>query len=147
MAEALAAISDLRATRAREWRKMWSRFRQSNLSLVGFGICAALLLAAILAPALAPYPRHAGVFVDFDRALRPPSGHNWLGTDDAGRDIFSRMLFGARISFALGLAVLVIAVVVGVPLGVIAGYWGGRLGDLIMRTTDVFLAVPPIALA
>ncbi len=147
MAEALATIGDLRANRAREWRKMWSRFRQSSLSLIGFGLIAVIILAAILAPTLAPYPRHAGVFVDFDHALKPPSDHNWLGTDDAGRDIFSRMLFGARISLALGLAVLIIAVVVGVPLGVIAGYWGGRLGDLIMRITDVFLAVPPIALA
>src|SRR5712691_11039725 len=109
MAEVLAGTGDLRAARVREGRKMWSRFRQSSLSLVGFGIIAAIILAAIFAPALAPYPKHAGVFVDFDHALNAPSGHNWLGTDDAGRDIFSRMLFGARISLALGLAVLVIA--------------------------------------
>lgn len=147
MAEIVVSASDLRAIRSREWRKMWFRFRQSMMSLVGLGIVAAVILAAVLAPALAPFPRHAGVFVDFDRTLTAPSPRNWLGTDDAGRDIFSRILFGARISVTLGLLVLAIAVAVGVPLGVIAGYWGGRPGDLIMRVTDVFLAVPPIALA
>src|SRR2546428_9127498 len=147
MAEIVATAGELRVTRVREWRKTWFRFRQSNLSLLGFGIIAAVILAAVFAPQLAPYPQHAGVFVDFDHALKPPSAHNWLGTDDAGRDIFSRMLFGARISLILGLMVLIIAVAVGVPLGLVAGYWGGRAGDLIMRVTDVFLAVPPIALA
>ncbi|MDQ7820887.1 MAG: ABC transporter permease [Armatimonadota bacterium] len=146
MAEA-AAVPSLRAVRADEWRKMWARFRQSSLSLVGAGIVAAVVAGAIFAPVLAPYPRHAGVFVDFDHALRPPSARNWLGTDDAGRDILSRILFGARISLALGVAVLALAVAVGVPLGVVAGYFGGRVGDVIMRVTDVFLAVPPIALA
>ncbi|MDR7509424.1 MAG: ABC transporter permease [Armatimonadota bacterium] len=146
MAEA-AAVPSLRAVRADEWRKMWARFRQSSLSLVGAGIVAAVVAGAIFAPVLAPYPRHAGVFVDFDHALRHPSARNWLGTDDAGRDILSRILFGARISLALGVAVLALAVAVGVPLGVVAGYFGGRVGDVIMRVTDVFLAVPPIALA
>ena len=147
MAEIVATAGEVRVTRTREWRKMWFRFRQSNLSLLGFGIIAAVILAAVFAPQLAPFPHHAGIFVDFDHALKAPSAHNWLGTDDAGRDILSRMLFGARISLILGLMVLIIAVAVGVPLGVVAGYWGGRAGDLIMRVTDVFLAVPPIALA
>lgn len=145
--EITLAAGELRATRAREWRKMWFRFRQSTLSLVGLAIVAAIVLAAIFAPAVAPFPQHAGVFVDFDRGLQPPSPRNWLGTDDAGRDILSRILFGARISLTLGGVVLIIAVGLGVPLGLIAAYWGGRLGDVIMRITDVFLAVPPIALA
>lgn len=147
MAEFVATAGNLRASRGREWEKMWFRFRQSNLSLVGAGIVFAIIFAAIFAPVLAPFPRHAGVFVDFDHALQPPSQRTWLGTDDAGRDIVSRMLFGARISLTLGLMVLIVAVLIGVPLGVIAGYWSGRAGDLIMRVTDVFLAVPPIALA
>jgi peptide/nickel transport system permease protein len=142
-----AAVPSLQAARADEWRRMWARFRQSPLSLVGAGIVAAVVAGAVFAPVLAPYPRHAGVFVDFDSALQPPSARNWLGTDDAGRDILSRILFGARISLALGVAVLAIAVAVGVPLGVVAGYFGGRAGEVIMRVTDVFLAVPPIALA
>ena len=147
MSEIAIVAGEQRTTRTGEWRKIWFRFRQSTLSVVGLAIVVALVLAAALAPALAPYPQHAGVFVDFDHALRPPAGRNWLGTDDAGRDIFSRILFGARISLTLGVVVLVIAVGLGVPLGLIAGYWGGRPGDWIMRITDVFLAIPPIALA
>src|SRR3989304_4666672 len=147
MSEIAITAGGQRTRRAGEWRKMWFRFRQSTLSVVGLAIVVALVLAAALAPALAPYPQHAGVCVAFDHALRPPAGRNWLGTDDAGRDIFSRILFGARISLTLGVVVLVIAVGLGVPLGLIAGYWGGRPGDWIMRITDVFLAIPPIALA
>ncbi len=135
------------AARTQEWGKMWFRFRQSSLSVAGLGIVVVITLAAVFAPVLAPYPQHAGSFVDFQNSLRPPSPKNLLGTDDAGRDVLSRMLFGARISVTLGIVVLVIAVAVGVPLGLIAGYWGGRVGDAIMRVTDVFLAVPPIALA
>lgn len=145
--EVAAALADLRRTRGAEWRRMWFRFRQSTLSLVGLGIVLAVVLAAVFAPVLAPYPGHAGSVVDFDRALQPPSVRNLLGTDDAGRDILSRILFGARISVTLGVVVLAIAVAVGVPLGLVAGYRGGAVGNLIMRVTDVFLAVPPIALA
>jgi len=147
MSEVLAVPGHARAARGQEWRKMWFRFTRSPLSVAGLSIVVVLILAAVLAPVLAPYPRHAGVFVDFDRGLQPPSARNWLGTDDAGRDILSRIIFGARISLTLGVVVLAIAVGLGVPLGLIAGYWGGRVGDWIMRITDVFLAVPPIALA
>src|SRR5439155_911171 len=93
MAEIVATAGEQRVTRVREWRKMWFRFRQSNLSLLGFGIIAAVILAAVFAPQLAPFPHHAGIFVDFDHALKGPSAHNWLGTDDAGRDILWRIAF------------------------------------------------------
>ncbi|MDR7521257.1 MAG: ABC transporter permease [Armatimonadota bacterium] len=126
---------------------MWFRFRQSTLSVVGLAVVGLMVAAALLAPFLAPYPQHAGSFVDFAHALQPPSSRNLLGTDDAGRDILSRIIFGARISLVLGAVVLILAVVIGVPLGLVAGYWGGRVGDVIMRITDIFLAIPPIALA
>lgn len=141
------ASGDLRAVRAEEWRKVWFRFRQSTLSVMGLGIVALIVIAAALAPFIAPYPKHAGSVVNFEASLKPPSRVYIMGTDDAGRDIFSRTVFGARISMVLGVIVLAIAVSVGVPLGLVAGYWGGRLGNAIMRVTDVFLAVPPIALA
>lgn len=146
-ATADTAAGDLRAIRAEEWRKVWFRFRQSTLSVVGLGIVALIVIAAVLAPLIAPHPQHAGSVVNFEASLKPPSRMYIMGTDDAGRDIFSRTLFGARISMVLGVVVLAIAVLVGVPLGLVAGYWGGRLGNAIMRVTDVFLAVPPIALA
>lgn len=146
-AQVAAAFADLRQTRGAEWRRMWFRFRQSTLSLLGLGIVAAVVLSAVFASVIAPYPGHAGSVVDFDRTLQRPSARNILGTDDAGRDILSRIYFGARISVTLGVIVLALAVAIGIPLGLIAGYWGGAMGNVIMRVTDVFLAIPPIALA
>src|SRR5207244_12797231 len=95
MAEIVATAGELRVTRTREWRKMWFRFRQSNLSLLGFGIIAAVILAAALAPQLAPFPHHAGIFVAFDHALKGPSDHNGFATDDPGRSTLPHTLFRA----------------------------------------------------
>lgn len=147
MAEAVAAVRDHGAVRADEWRKIWFRFRQSTLSVIGLAIVVLMVVAAVLAPFIASHPRHAGSFVNFEASLKPPSRTYIMGTDDAGRDVFSRILFGTRISMSLGTAVLILSVLIGVPLGLVAGYWGGRVGNVIMRVTDVFLAVPPIALA
>lgn len=147
MVQLVGAAGDLKAIRAGEWRKTWFRFRQSSLSVIGLGIVVTIAVCALLAPVIAPHPEHAELYVDFEHSLRPPSSRNLLGTDDAGRDVLTRILFGARISLIIGIAVLVITVVIGVPLGLIAGYWGGRTADVIMRVTDVFLAIPGIALA
>ena len=108
-----------------------------------------LLVGCALTPGLlAPFPEDAGPSVHFDRATRPPGRVHWFGTDEVGRDIFSRTVYGARVSLTLVVAVLGIALGVGVPLGLVAGYWSGRWASTaIMRVTDVFLAVPPLALA
>jgi len=103
--------------------------------------------STVFAPYLAPYPEDAGAVVKFDQAhIRPGPGH-WFGTDQIGRDILSRVFFGSRISLVLGLVVLTISLGVGIPLGLIAGYWGGTVNTLIMRATDIFLAIPPTVLA
>lgn len=130
-----------------EARLAWMRLRRSATSLVGLGIVVVVILAALLAPYLAPYPEDAGAGVHFDRAHRPPTADHWFGTDEVGRDIFTRVLFGARLSLALAVGVLAVAMAVGVVLGLVAGTLGGRAGTLIMRVTDVFLAVPPLVLA
>ncbi len=147
MAGVAVAGGELRATRREEWRRAWHRFRSSTLSLVGLGIILTVILAAALAPIVAPHPEHAGAFVDFANTFRPPSRAYPFGTDDVGRDILSRVIFGARLSMSVGVIVLAIAVAIGVPLGLIAGYWTGWWSSLIMRVTDVFLAIPSIVLA
>ncbi len=147
MAGVATATGELRATRREEWRRAWHRFRASTLSLVGLGIILLMVGAAALAPLIAPYPHHAGAFVDFTHTFRPPSRAYLFGTDDIGRDILSRVIFGARISLSIGSIVLAIALLIGVPLGLIAGYWTGWWSSLIMRVTDVFLAIPSIVLA
>jgi len=106
-----------------------------------------VVFSAIFAPYIAPYPSANTEEVNFGNTNQPPSADHLMGTDDIGRDIFSRVLYGARISLKLAATVLTLAVGVGVPLGLIAGYLGGYVNAVIMRTADIFLAIPPILLA
>ena len=132
--------------RFEDLRRIQHRLLRSPLSLVGIAIVLGLLLVAIFAPYIAPYPEDVDS-VHFDQTFQPPSWEHPFGTDEVGRDVFSRVIFGTRISLALGVAVLAIALVIGVPLGLIAGYVGGPVNTVIMRTTDIFLAIPPLVLA
>ena len=125
----------------------WYRFSRNPAALIGAFIVASVILAALFSPWLSPYPEAAGSQVDFRNRHSPPSLEHWFGTDNVGRDIFSRVLYGYRISLGLVLGVLGVAVPFGVLLGLLAGYFGGRIEFIIMRFTDVMLAVPPLAMA
>ncbi len=121
---------------------------RNPLSLAGASIVLALVVCAAVPQLVAPFPEDAGPSVHFDRTFQPPGPAHWFGTDDVGRDILSRAVFGARFSLVLAVVVLSIALAVGIPLGLIAGYWNGSLlSAVIMRGTDIFLSVPPLALA
>ncbi len=117
------------------------------LLTVGGALVLLIVLVAIVAPLIVPFPGDAGTATHPFEVLKAPSAANWFGTDNVGRDIFSRVLFGARVSPVIAMIVLVIACLVGVPLGVAAGFLGGWVDELIMRVTDVFLAFPPLLLA
>jgi peptide/nickel transport system permease protein len=121
------------------------------MSVVGLGLILVFVLIAVFAPWIAPYPQDAGYAgepaVHFDQKFEPPSSEHLFGTDQAGRDIFSRVLFGTRLSLQIGVVVLAAAVSIGVPVGLVAGYLGGGVGMALMRVTDVFLSVPPLVLA
>ncbi len=122
----------------------WSRLRRTRLAPVGLGIVAAFVAAAILAPVLAPYdPSYQNLIEN----LQPPSPAHLLGTDELGRDVFSRLLFGARVSLTAGVVAVGLALVLGVSLGLVAGYFGGRVDGLIMRAMDGLLAFPELVLA
>lgn len=123
------------------------RLSSNTLSVLGVLIILTVVLTGIFAPWVAPYPDAATGTPHFDEATQSPSAEHLMGTDRLGRDIFSRVLYGARISILMGVVVLTIAIGIGVPLGLVAGYLGGRIGAIIMRTTDIFLAIPPIVLA
>ncbi|WEX09144.1 ABC transporter permease [Chelativorans sp. AA-79] len=112
----------------------------------GSAIILFLVLVAIFAPWLAPHPEDVSQFHLTNR-LQPPSAENLFGTDRMGSDIFSRLMFGARITIMIAVVAVGTAVIIGVPIGLIAGYYGGFLGGLLMRSSDVFLAVPQIVLA
>ena len=137
-----------RSSRLENWKRSWFKFSRNPLSLIGAGTVLFVILLAVFAPFVAPYPQHVKPFTDFANASNPPSITNWFGTDDIGRDILSRTIFGYRYSLVMGLVVLSIVVPVGVFLGLVAGYFQHTWIDtLIMRITDIFLAVPPLILA
>jgi peptide/nickel transport system permease protein len=128
-------------------RRSWRRFRRNSTAVIGLAIVVVVVLAALFAPWIAPYPDHVGAVVNFRARHQPPSLHFWFGTDDVGRDILTRILFGYRISLILAATVLVIAVPFGVTLGLVAGYFGGWTETIVMRLTDVALAIPPLVMA
>jgi peptide/nickel transport system permease protein len=137
-----------RQSRRENWGRNWYKFSRNPMSVIGLAIVLTLIVLAILAPIVTPYPRHAGAFVDFAHAKLPPSSKYIFGTDQVGRDIFTRIIFGLRSSLLMGMMVLAIVVPVGVLFGLLAGYFQGSWIDtMIMRTTDIFLAVPPLVLA
>jgi peptide/nickel transport system permease protein len=120
----------------------------ANPLLVAGALMSALIVViALLAPLLAPFPGDAGSATHPFLVLPPPSAQHWFGTDNVGRDVYSRVLYGARISPLIAVIVLAISCAVGIPLGVAAGYFGGWLDETIMRATDIFLAFPPLLLA
>src|SRR5882672_2446050 len=128
------------------WRRGLGRFTSDRASALGLALLLVLIVAAVFAPILAPFP---GDVADFHTAnrLRAPDAVNWLGTDRMGSDLFSRILFGARITITIAVVAVGSAVLVGVPIGLAAGYYGGWPSNLLMRVSDVFLAVPQIVLA
>ena len=115
-------------------------------ALLGFVIIVLLVVAAIFAPWLATYP-DAAWEMNPSKRLLPPGGTYWLGTDRMGGDVYSRVLFGARITLVIALIAVGASLVIGVPIGLVAGWYGSWPGDVLMRTSDIFLAVPQIVLA
>ncbi len=121
----------------------WYRLASNRLALVGAAIVIVVLVTGLLAPVIAP----ADPIKITPDALAPPSAHHPFGTDDLGRDVFSRVLYGARISPLVGLLAVAISALAGVTLGLASGYAGGPVDNLIMRVVDVLLSFPGIVLA
>lgn len=114
---------------------------------IGGAILVLLVLAGLLAPLLAPFPEDAGTATDLMSTLLPPDALHPLGTDQAGRDVWSRVLFGIRISLGAAVAIIACALCIGVPVGLLAGTAGGIVDAVLMRIVDVFLAFPSLLLA
>ena len=127
--------------------KSYYKFSRNPLSVVGLIIITLVVLLAILAPYITPFPEHVGPFTDFANKSKPPSWKYIFGTAKLGRDIFTRVIFGYRISLILGIVVLSIAVPIGVTMGLCAGYIGKKTELVLMRITDIFLAIPALVLA
>ncbi|WP_028035102.1 ABC transporter permease [Chelativorans sp. J32] len=135
------------SARMENWSRAFYRFRQSWLSMIGLAIVILLIVAALLAPYIVPYPEHVGGVTNTAARFQPPSADAWFGTNELGQDIFSLVLVGSQVSLFSGLAVVFIAVVVGTAIGAIAGYVGGWADETLMRVTDLFLTIPSLILA
>jgi peptide/nickel transport system permease protein len=124
-------------------RKLAAGLVKNRLALAGLVIVMTLFVIAILAPVIAPYDCRA---IQVSSVLMPPSAKHWCGTDELGRDVLSRMMFGARISLAVGFIAVGIATVIGILVGALAGYYGRWLDGLLMRFVDTMLCIPDIFL-
>ena len=122
--------------------------RRSSLTLFGVIVVLGLLVTAIFAPWIAPHPEDGIMMTTHpENRLSSPSLEHILGTDSLGRDILSMLIFGSRISVVIAALVVVLSGIIGIPLGLVAGYYGGNIDDLIMRVTDIVMSVPEILLA
>ncbi|WP_209425426.1 ABC transporter permease [Pararhodobacter sp. SW119] len=137
---ATSAIALPTRSRSRAWKKL----RANRAALVGAVVVITFVLLAVLAPIL---PIADPATTDWGKIRLAPSAEHWLGTDEIGRDLFSRMVWGARASLLAGVVSVLIAVVIGVPFGLVAGYFGGWTDSIIARATDALLAMPFLILA
>jgi len=135
------------SSRRREYLSGLSRIYKNPLTAFGLGIIFILIVTVLFAPFLAPYPDQGRGLSNLKERLLSPSIKHPLGTDNLGRDILSRIIFGSRISLRASLVVILIVLLIGVPLGLIAGYFGGKVDDIIMRFADMVLAFPSLLLA
>jgi peptide/nickel transport system permease protein len=125
------------------WSDVWRRYCRHRLAIIGTVVMVSLALATLLGPLLYPVPIDD---IDFSVKLAGPSLRHPFGTDDLGQDILARVLYGGRISMAVGLAAMGIAILVGVLIGALAGFFGGVLDSILMRLTDLFLSLPQLPL-
>lgn len=129
-----------------QWAEVWRSLKKNKMALVGLGILVIMVLMAVFADQIADY-NTVVIKQNLANRLQPPSGDHILGTDEFGRDIFARLVHGARVSLRVGLIAVGIAITIGGTLGALAGFYGGKLDNVIMRIMDIFLAVPSILLA
>jgi peptide/nickel transport system permease protein len=125
------------------WGDAWRRFRRHRLAMGAVGVLFLLALTCIAGPTF--YTKDPKK-IDFLQSMKPPSAENWLGTDDLGRDMLARLMLGGRISLAVGVAAMAVAMSLGTLIGATAGFFGGRVDNLLMRLTDLFLALPVVPL-
>ncbi len=131
----------------RDVRLSFYLFSRSPLSLIGMVLVGAFFLIALIGPWIVPYPEDATGAVHMSQKLTAPGSQFWFGTDEMGRDVFTRVILGTRVSLKIGLIIICAAMGIGVPLGITAGYVGGWVNETIMRITDIFLAIPGLILA
>ena len=124
----------------------WHSFKRQRMGMVGLIMLVVTILIAIFAPVVAPYDPDAAVKVTIDSIYVSPSAQHWLGTDDAGKDVLTNLIYGARVSLIVGFFAAFIALVIGGVVGIVAGFYGGRVENTLMRFTDILLVIPDLPL-
>jgi peptide/nickel transport system permease protein len=146
-AVAAGRLADLGALRAKKprslWSNAWRQFRKHRLAMAGMCVLAFLVVASLLGPLLWTT---SGSHIDFSRALQEPSRAHPMGTDDLGHDIFARVLWGGRISLAVGVVAMLVAITLGAMIGAMSGFFGGFIDSALMRVTDMFISLPDLPL-
>ena len=127
-------------------QEIWRMFLKNKLAVIGLVIFVIIVLTAIMAPLISDYENDA-IKMNVSERLTPPNSQHIFGTDEIGRDIFARIVHGARISLLVGLSSVIIALFIGGIFGAVAGFFGGKVDGIIMRSMDVFLCLPDVLLA
>src|SRR5262249_9166291 len=140
----LSRVGTVEVHEENPWARAWRRLKRRKAAMAALVVVALLILIAALAPFVAPYDPTA---TSWSAVRKPPSWAHWMGTDEAGRDVLSRVIWGARASLSAGLVSVGIALSVGVPLGLLAGYAGGWIDAVLSRIVDAMLAIPFLILA
>jgi len=146
--EAMAmSFSERHASRIRSTKIHLKTFAKNTSAMLGLLIVLCFLTIAAIGPWIVPFPEDAAGSINLDIKLQPPNSIHWFGTDEVGNDIFTRVILGTRVTLQIALIVTGVAMLIGVPLGMIAGLAGGVTQEVIMRITDIFLSIPGLVLA
>ena len=140
-------MKDILRPKLKELREMIFMLRRNALTMAAVIALILILILALLAPAIVPYPQDIADKTNLSEKFQPPSSAHLFGTDELGRDVFSRVLYGTRISLSTAVLAVALSLIIGVPLGAVAGTFGGAVDEIIMRITDIFLSFPPMLLA
>ncbi len=129
-----------------QFKEVWRTFRRRPMGIVGALMLLSVVFVAIFAPWLAPYDPEAKIDVEPEQLLAPPDREHLLGRDDAGKDVLSQLIYGARVSLTVGFVASFMSMFIGTTVGLLAGYLGGRIGNALMRLTDFLLVIPDLPL-
>lgn len=144
MAEAATVVKTARPKKQSEFVRVFKELRKNSTAMLGLCILLVEIILVILAPVIAPYDYTA---MDIVAAQQGPSAARWFGTDELGRDIFSRVLYGGRYSISMGVLAVMISTTVGMTIGAVAGYFGGKVDNILMRLLDVIQSLPAMLLS
>lgn len=144
MAEAATVVKTARPKKQSEFVRVFKELRKNSTAMLGLCILLVEIILVILAPVIAPYDYTA---MDILAAQQGPSAAHWFGTDELGRDIFSRVLYGGRYSISMGVLAVMISTTVGMTIGAVAGYFGGKVDNILMRLLDVIQSLPAMLLS